>query len=121
MMLPSLFSAITLIFAKCLGDFGVAYILGLPVKYEVLATSLYRAVVSRSPGVAAVLAGVVILLGLISVLIELRMVREANKFVTVGGKEHDGSRINPRKEADTCDGLCFLHLPARLSLFRSAF
>ncbi|MGO1571086.1 MAG: ABC transporter permease, partial [Canibacter sp.] len=86
MMLPSLFSAITLIFAKCLGDFGVAYILGLPVKYEVLATSLYRAVVSRSPGVAAVLAGVVILLGLISVLIELRMVREANKFVTVGGK-----------------------------------
>ena len=46
----------------------------------------YRAVVSRSPGVAAVLAGVVILLGLISVLIELRMVREANKFVTVGGK-----------------------------------
>lgn len=86
MMLPSLASALTLIFAKCLGDFGVTYILGLPVNFDVLATSLYRTTISRQPGVSAVLAGVIILIGMISVLVDTRLVKEGKRFVTVGGK-----------------------------------
>jgi iron(III) transport system permease protein len=58
---PSLLSAATLIFAKCLGDFGVPYVLGVPVKFDVLSTSLFRAIASRQTGVAAVLAGVIML------------------------------------------------------------
>ena len=38
LMLPSLMSATVLIFAKCLGEFGVSYVLGLPVDYDVLYT-----------------------------------------------------------------------------------
>ena len=86
MMRPSLLSALTLIFAKCLGDFGVAYVLGVPVNYDVLATSLFRSMTSRQTGVAAVLAGAIVLIGMISVLVDMRLVREARKFVTVGGK-----------------------------------
>ena len=86
LMLPSLMSATVLIFAKCLGEFGVTYVLGLPVNYDVLATSLYRSITSRQTGVAAVLAGAIMLIGIISLLIDARLVREARRFVTVGGK-----------------------------------
>lgn len=86
LMLPALMSATVLIFAKCLGEFGVSYVLGLPVDYDVLATSLYRSISSRQPGVAAVIAMAILLIGVVSLLIDARLVRESRKFVTVGGK-----------------------------------
>ncbi|MBC8159442.1 MAG: iron ABC transporter permease [Alphaproteobacteria bacterium] len=86
LMLPALLSATVLIFAKCLGEFGVSYVLGLPVDYNVLATSLYRSIASRQTGVAAVLAGAIMLIGITSLLIDARLVRESRRFVTVGSK-----------------------------------
>lgn len=86
LMLPSLMSATVLIFAKCLGEFGVSYVLGLPIDYNVLATSLYRSISSRQTGVAAVLAGAIMLIGIISLLINARLIRESRRFVTVGVK-----------------------------------
>jgi iron(III) transport system permease protein len=86
LMLPALMSATVLIFAKCLGEFGVSYVLGLPIDYNVLATSLYRSISSRQTGVAAVLAGAIMLIGIISLLIDARLVRESRRFVTIGGK-----------------------------------
>lgn len=83
---PSLLSAATLIFAKCLDDFGVVYLVGLPVNFDVLATSLFRSTTSRQPGVSAVLAGAIILIGVVSLIVDARLVREARRFVTVGGK-----------------------------------
>ncbi|WP_371932557.1 ABC transporter permease [Pararhizobium sp. IMCC21322] len=86
LMLPSLMSATILIFAKCLGEFGVSYVLGLPVDYDVLATTLYRSISSRQPGVAAVIAMAIMGMGIVSLLIDARLVRESRRFVTVGGK-----------------------------------
>lgn len=86
LMRPALMSAVVLIFAKCLGEFGVAYVLGLPVKYDVLATSLYRSIGSRQTGVAGVIAGAIMLIGVVTILIDAYLVREAQRFVTVGGK-----------------------------------
>jgi len=86
LMLPSLTSAMILMFAKCLGEFGVAYVLGMPVRYDVLATSLYRNISSRQTGVAAVIAGAIILIGIISLVVDAWMVREGRKFVTIGSK-----------------------------------
>ncbi len=86
LMLPALMSAAILIFAKCLGEFGVAYVLGLPVDYNVLSTSLYRSISSRQSGVAAVLAGAIMLIGIMSLVIDAWLVRESRRFVTVGGK-----------------------------------
>jgi iron(III) transport system permease protein len=86
LMLPALMSAVILIFAKCLGEFGVTYVLGLPVDYNVLSTSLYRSITSRQSGVAAVLAGAIMLIGIMSLVIDAWLVRESRRFVTVGGK-----------------------------------
>lgn len=86
LLLPSLMSATTLIFAKCLGDFGVTYVLGVPTGFNVLATSLFRAISTSQNGASAVLAGVIVLLGAISVLIDMRLLRTAQRFVTIGAK-----------------------------------
>tara|TARA_B100001179_G_scaffold60631_1_gene41832 strand:- start:43 stop:1152 length:1110 start_codon:yes stop_codon:yes gene_type:complete len=79
-------SATILIFAKCLGEFGVSYVLGLPVNYDVLATSLYRSIASRQTGVASILAAAIMTIGIISLLIDARFIRESRKFVTIGTK-----------------------------------
>ena len=86
LMMPSLVSAATLIFAKCLGDFGVAYVLGVPVGFDVLATSLFRAISTSQAGASAVIAGVIVLLGTLSVIIDMRLMRQAKRFVTIGAK-----------------------------------
>lgn len=86
LMLPSLVSASTLIFAKALGDFGVAYVLGVPVNYNVLATSLFRAISTGQAGMTAVLAATIVLLGVISIIIDVRLLRHAGRFQTIGSK-----------------------------------
>lgn len=86
LMRPALMSAVVLIFAKCLGEFGVPYVLGLPVKFDVLATSLYRSIGSRQTGVAGVLAGAIMLIGVTAIMVDSYLAREAKRFVTVGSK-----------------------------------
>ncbi|KRA43182.1 ABC transporter permease [Devosia sp. Root635] len=86
LMRPALLSAIILIFAKCLGEFGVPYVLGLPVKFEVLSTSLFRNIASRQTGVGAVIAGSIMLIGVVTLMIDAKLVREARRFVTIGSK-----------------------------------
>ncbi|MDW9458688.1 ABC transporter permease subunit [Sinorhizobium meliloti] len=86
LMRPALLSSMVLIFAKCLGEFGVPYVLGLPVKFEVLSTSLFRSIASRQTGVAGVIAGSIMLIGIITLWIDARLVREARRFVTIGSK-----------------------------------
>ncbi len=83
---PALLSASLLIFADCIGEFAIPYILGLPVRFDTLSTGLYRALDSRQTGVAAVIAGVIMLMGVLTLLLDMRMLREARRFVTVGGK-----------------------------------
>lgn len=86
LMLPSLVSACTLIFAKCLGDFGVAYILGVPVGYDVLATSLFRAISTSQTGMGAILALTIVVLGTISITLDMYLLKEARRFVVIGSK-----------------------------------
>lgn len=86
LMRPALLSAMTLIFAKCIGDFGVAYVLGSPTGYKVLSTSLYSSIYSGDTGTGAVLAAAIILIGMISLIIDMTLLKEAKRFVTKGGK-----------------------------------
>lgn len=83
---PSIISASTLVFAKCLGDVGVTYILGVPVKIDLLATSLLRAISTGQNGMSAVLAGAIVILGAASVLIDMKLLKKAQRFVTIGSK-----------------------------------
>ncbi len=83
---PSIISAATLVFAKCLGDVGVTYILGVPVKVDLLATSLLRTISTGQDGMSAVIAGAIIILGAASVLIDMRLLKTAQRYVTIGAK-----------------------------------
>lgn len=83
---PALLSAAVLIFADAIGEFAVPYVLGLPVQYDLLSTSLYRSISSRQTGVAAVLAGAIMMIGVLSICLDLYLMREARRFVTFGGK-----------------------------------
>ena len=83
---PAIISASTLVFAKCLGDVGVTYILGVPVKTDLLATSLLRAISTGQNGMSAVLAGAIVFLGAASVLIDMKLLKAAQRFVTIGSK-----------------------------------
>lgn len=86
LLLPTLMSSLLLIFSRTVGTFGTPYILGLPAKYTVLATSLYSNFKSGSPGVTAVIALVMIVLGVTMVGLDIYVVREYRRFITVGGK-----------------------------------
>lgn len=86
LMLPALMSAILLTFSRAVGTFGTPYILGSPVRFDILSTSLYGSIRTGSPGVSSVLTGVMVILGISMVLIDSYMLREAHRFVTVGGK-----------------------------------
>ncbi|CAK9883869.1 MAG: Putrescine transport system permease protein PotH [Candidatus Erwinia impunctatus] len=83
---PALLSSALLIFADCIGEFALPYILGLPVHFDTLSTGLYRAINTRQSGVAAVIACVIMLMGMLTLWLDIRMLREARRFVTVGGK-----------------------------------
>lgn len=86
LLLPSLMSALLLIFSRTVGTFGTPYLLGAPVKYTVLATSLYSNFKSGGTGVMAVIALVMIILGMSMVALDTYVVRNYRRFVTVGGK-----------------------------------
>lgn len=83
---PAVLSAGLLMFADAIGEFSVPYILGLPVKFETLSVSLFRAISTQQNGMAAVYAGAVLLIGVITLGIDAWMLREARRFTTVGGK-----------------------------------
>ncbi len=86
LMRPAVLSASLLIFADAVGEFAVVYVLGLPIHFNTLSTSLYRAITSQQSGIAAVFAGVIMLIGIITLAIDVRMTKEARRFATIGGK-----------------------------------
>ena len=86
LMRPAVMSSALLIFADAVGEFSVPYVLGLPVHFETLATSLYRAIGTQQSGVAAVFAGVIMLIGIVTLTLDTWMMREARRFAVIGAK-----------------------------------
>ncbi|MBP2437718.1 ABC transporter permease [Microbacterium amylolyticum] len=99
LLTPAILSASTLIFAKALGEFGVAYVLGTPANFSVLSTTLYQSIQTQQPGVAAVIAAVMVALGALSVYVDVRFLREMKRFATVSGRGLRGQaqRLGRRK------------------------
>lgn len=92
LMRPAVLSASLLMFADAVGEFSVPYVLGLPVQFETLATSLYRAIGTQQTGMAAVFGGVIMLIGIVTLTLDTWMMREARRFAIIGGKGSMGRR-----------------------------
>lgn len=86
LLAPTTMSVLLLTVARTLGTFATPYVLGTPVGYTLLSTSLYSSLRSGAPGVGAVLAIVLGVFGIAMLLIDVWMVRNWQRFVTVGGK-----------------------------------
>lgn len=86
LMLPAVLSAVLLTFSRALGTFGTPYVLGLPVNYSVLSTSLFQSFRAGSTGVMAVLAAVIMAIGVLVVAADIWLLREQRKFVTIGAR-----------------------------------
>jgi iron(III) transport system permease protein len=86
LLVPTTMSILLLTVARTLGTFATPYVLGAPVGYTLLSTSLYSSIRTGAGGVAAVLAIVLSIFGVAMLLTDLWMVRNWKRFVTVGGK-----------------------------------
>lgn len=93
LMMPAVMSAVLLTFSRVIGTFGTPYVLGLPVDYLMLSTSLYRTFQTGGQGVTAVLAAAIVILGVAIVATDIWLVREYRRFVTVGGKGTMNRRV----------------------------
>ena len=91
---PAILSAATLIFAKAIGEFGVAYVLGTPADFQVLSTTLYQSIQTQQAGTAAVISVVMVALGAISLWIDVKFLKEMRRYTTISGKGHS-SRPQP--------------------------
>ena len=94
MLLPALMSSGLLIVSRTIGSFGTPYLLGSPIKYTLLSTTLYGAVQRSEQGIASLLTLVIVIIGMSAVAIDIFFVKEARRFVTVSGK---GSFQNRQK------------------------
>ena len=86
LLIPTTMSVLLLTVARTLGTFAAPYVLGTPVGYTLLSTSLYANLRSGMPGVAAVLAIVLAIFGIAMLMLDVWLVRNWQRFVTVGGK-----------------------------------
>lgn len=84
LLLPAVLSALLLIFTRVLGSFGTPYILGSGVKYTMLPTALYSSFRAGTPAVSSVIAAVMILIGISMVAMDMILLREYKRFVTIG-------------------------------------
>ncbi|MFY9262077.1 MAG: iron ABC transporter permease [Actinomycetaceae bacterium] len=83
---PSIISASTLIIAKVIGEFGVTYVLGTPMKFNVLATTLYQSLNTSQGGVAGVIAVTMVIIGALTLSVDFAFVRNFKRYSVVGGK-----------------------------------
>lgn len=86
LLLPALMSGVLLTFSRVIGTFGTPYLLGLPVNHTLLSTSLYQSFRQGAPGTMAVIAAVIVAVGVSILIADTWLLREHRKFVTVGTK-----------------------------------
>ena len=111
---PALLSATILMIANAAGDFGVPYVLGLPVRWNVLATTLYGELRNDRQGTASVIAIVITVIGVALICADALLSRNAKRFETVRGgtTKHEPVRLG----AGRVIGAIFLGIITLVSL-----
>lgn len=94
MVMPAVLSAIILTFSSAMSSFAVPSFLGLPVRYYVLTTQLYRTLNGMNPGYGYIIALVMILISLVIMFINQRIIGSRKSYTTVTGKSANISLFN---------------------------
>ena len=97
MILPAILSTFLLVFSSAMSSFAVPQFLGLPVRYQVLTTQLYRTLNGINPGQGYCIAMIMILLSVGILAFNQRMVGTRKNYTTVTGMSSNISLINLKK------------------------
>jgi iron(III) transport system permease protein len=93
-VIPAVLSTFLLVFSSAMSNFAVPVFLGLPVRYQVLTTQLYRTLNGLNPGQGYVTALFLILLGLGVLAMNQRIVGVRKNYTTVTGKSSNIALVN---------------------------
>jgi iron(III) transport system permease protein len=85
-VMPALLSTFLLVFSSCMSAFAVPAFLGMPVRFQVLTTQLYRTLNGLNPGYGYIMALVMIVIGTAILLFQQWFVGKRRSFTTVTGK-----------------------------------
>lgn len=97
MILPAILSTFLLVFSSAMSSFAVPAFLGLPVRYQVLTTQLYRTLNGLNPGQGYCIAMIMILLSVAILAFNQRLVGTRKNYTTVTGKSSNISFVNLKK------------------------
>lgn len=107
---PAVLSGWILTIARGVGSFSAPAFLGRPVNFQVLSTRLYSNLQTGSPGVAYLLAIVMILLAISFIYLNQRVIGTRKGFVTITGKAATKSIVNLGRTKMLICGLVYLFL-----------
>ncbi len=97
MVIPAILSTFLLVFSSAMSSFAVPTFLGLPVRYQVLTTQLYRTLNGLNPGQGYSIAIVMILLGVTILTMNQKIIGTRKNYTTVTGKSSNISLVNLKK------------------------
>ena len=86
LVIPAILSGVIMTFSKVMGTFGGPNILGLPVRYYVVATMIRGSMAAQEKGDAFVLAIVLILFAITTISLNQRLVGTRRSYETIGGR-----------------------------------
>lgn len=86
LVIPAILSGVIMTFSKVMGTFGGPNILGLPVRYYVVATMIRGSLAAGEGGDAFVLAIVLILFSITTISLNQRLVGTRRSYETIGGR-----------------------------------
>ncbi len=91
LVIPAVLSTFILVFSSGMSSFAIPQFLGLPVKYYVLTTQMYRAINGTNPGLGYAVALVLIVISLVIMFINQKIVGTRKSYTTVSGKSSNFS------------------------------
>lgn len=86
LVMPAVLSTFILVFSSGMSSFATPQFLGLPVRYYVLTTQMYRTLSGTNPGYGYIIATIMILLSLIIMIINQKVIGTRKSYTTVTGK-----------------------------------
>ena len=96
MVKPAILSTFLLAFSSSMSAFAVPAFLGMPVRYQVLTTQMYRTLQGLNPGYGYLMALILILIGVSIMLINQKVLDNRKAYTTITGKSSNVSLFNLR-------------------------
>lgn len=97
MVLPAILSTFLLVFSSAMSSFAVPTFLGLPVRYQVLTTQLYRTMNGSQKGQGYAMALIMIIIGVGILAFNQRMTGVRKNYTTITGKSSNIALVNLKK------------------------